>query len=143
MPKIIIHSAEGVFDLPARRKITEALVDLALECERLPQSPFVRSTVWTYFNEYTPDSVFMSDKPAHLDCVSMQIYTIEGGLDAQSKLTFIEKATETLARYCAASQARVPVYIVIHEVPETNWGIFGKHGDLAALRASEINAPAL
>jgi phenylpyruvate tautomerase PptA (4-oxalocrotonate tautomerase family) len=143
MPKIIIHSAEGVFDFAARREVAAALTGLALDCERLPQSPFVKSTVWTYFNDYAADAVFMNDEPAHLNCVSVQIYTIEGGLDEPGKLELIEKATEILAGYCAVADTVMPVYIVIHEIPETNWGIFGKNGDLAALRASEINAPAL
>lgn len=29
---------------------------LGLDCERLPHSPLVRSTVWTYFSDYQADA---------------------------------------------------------------------------------------
>jgi phenylpyruvate tautomerase PptA (4-oxalocrotonate tautomerase family) len=143
MPKIIIHCAHGVFDPAAKRQVTGALTELALDCEKLPPSPFVKSTVWTYFNEYAADGIFMGGSPAYLKCVSMQIYTIDGGLDAPGKLRLIEGATQILSPYCLVPGGVVPVYIVVHEIPEINWGIFGRNGDLAGLRESGAETPAL
>ena len=47
MPKIIIHAPKTTFDSKARQAIAAELTDFALDCEALPQSPFVKSTVWT------------------------------------------------------------------------------------------------
>lgn len=123
MPKIIIHSPSGTFDGQARKDLAGEITHFALECEDLPKSPFVKSTVWLYFNEYAPDRVFMGEAPAYKPIITVQFYVIEGGLDTGGD--------------------PVPAYIVIRDVPESNWGIFGKTADLAALRASATDAPAL
>lgn len=142
MPKLIIHSPSGTFDTTERQQVASALMTLGLSCEALPDSPMVRSTVWTYFNEYSPDAVFMGDTEAWLPVVSLQIYVIKGGLDAKNKRRLIEGATAILDRRTQGT-AVAPVYVVIHEVEEENWGIFGQQADLAALRASAIEAPAI
>ncbi len=142
MPKLIIHSPAGTFDATDRRRVARALTALGLDCERLPPSPMVRSTVWTYFAEYRLDAVFMGDEPARLPVVTLQIYVLAGGLDAAGKRRLIEAATTILDRRPDGA-AIAPVYVVIHEVAEENWGIFGKQADLAALRSSPLDAPAI
>ncbi len=142
MPKLIIHAPSGIFDAAAREKIAGALTQLGLDCEALPNSPLVRSTVWTYFTEYSPDAVFMGPTSAWLPIVSIQIYVIKGGLDAGGKRRLIEGATAILD--CRPAGTTVaPVYVVIHEVEEENWGIFGQQANLATLRASAADAPAI
>jgi len=142
MPKIFIHSPEGTFDVGQRQRVAQELTDFALACEALPASPFVKSTVWTYFNEYAANDVFMGHVPATAKVISAQIYVLEGGLDAQAKKRLIEGVTEILGRK-AGLEGRIPAFLVIHETPELNWGIFGGNGNLAAVRASAIDLPAM
>lgn len=142
MPKIIIHAPQTAFDATARKTIAEELTDFALECERLPKSAFVKSSVWIYFNDYAQGSVFTGQDIAAIDLVSVQIFVINGGLDGPSKEKLIKGATAIFGRALKAADL-VPVYIVIHELPEINWGIFGQQASLAALRASSPDAPAL
>lgn len=142
MPKIIIHSPDGAFDADARQAIVAELTDLALDCEALPRSPYNRSSVWTFFNGYSPDSLFMGDRPAHLPVVSMHVFAIRGGLDETGRIRLIEGATAILGRQLGRPE-RVPVHIVIHEVEESDWGSFGRTADLAALRRSPADQPAL
>lgn len=142
MPKMIIHSPAGTFDGADRQRIAGDLMALGLECEALPASPMVRSTVWTYFADYAADTVFMGEQPARLPVVTLQIYVLAGGLDGAGKRRLIEGATALLDRRPDGTTL-APVYVVIHEVAEENWGIFGKQADLAALRASDPNASAI
>ena len=142
MPKMIIHAPKGTFDAEARERVAEALTDLGLKCEALPMTAFVKSTVWIYFNEYCADAVFMAGKPATAKIISLQVYVLEGGLDSQGKRDLIARATEILGRHSGA-RGRVPAYVVVCEVPEINWGIFGETGSLEALRASPENLPPL
>lgn len=142
MPKMIIHSPEGTFDAPARQRAAAELSTLGLACEELPASPFVKSTVWIYFSEYAPDAVFMGDRPASRGIVTLQLYAIEGGLNDDGKRRLIEGATDIIGRHSGA-KAPVPAYVVIHEIEESDWGIFGKTADLAALRASAADAPSI
>lgn len=142
MPKIIVHAPQDALDLAARRAIVGDLASFALDCEKLPKSPFMQSTVWTYFNTYAADEVFMGGSPANLPIVSVQIYTIAGGLEAAAKKQLISGTTGIIGKHLAKGD-RPPVYIVIHEVDEANWGIFGSNPDLAQMRSAPIDAPAL
>jgi phenylpyruvate tautomerase PptA (4-oxalocrotonate tautomerase family) len=142
MPKLIIHSPAGTFDAADRQRVAGALTTLSLDCETLPSSPIVRSTVWTYFADFAADAVFMGDEPTRLPVVTLQIYVLAGGLDDAGKRKLIEAATVILDRRPDGTSV-APVYVVIHEVKEENWGIFGKQADLAALRASARDAPSI
>ncbi|CAM3244520.1 Phenylpyruvate tautomerase PptA, 4-oxalocrotonate tautomerase family [Paracoccus aminovorans] len=142
MPKLIIHSPVGTFNAADRQRVAGNLATLGLDCEALQPSPMVRSTVWTYFADYAADAVFMGDEPARLPVVTLQIYVLAGGLDAAGKRRLIDGATAILDRRPDGT-AVAPVYVVIHEVAEQNWGIFGKQADLTALRASPPDAPAI
>jgi phenylpyruvate tautomerase PptA (4-oxalocrotonate tautomerase family) len=102
----------------------------------------VRSTVWTYFSDYQAEAVFMGDEPARLPVVTLQIYVLAGGLDSVGKRRLIEDAT-AIPDQRHDGTAVAPVYVVIHEVTEENWGIFGEQADLAGLRASAPDAPAI
>ncbi len=135
MPKIIVHAPEGTFDAPARRQVAGLLATLGLECEALPMSPFVKSTVWTYFKADAPDAVFMGHKPATMKIISLQVYVIEGGLDEDGKRKLISDAIEILGRYSDARD-RLPVYVAIHDAPEINWGICGETANIAAARVA-------
>lgn len=74
--------------------------------------------------------------------VSVQIFAIEGGLDSDAEMRLVEGATTIFGRQLSTFDL-IPVYIIIHEVPEENWGIFGRKADLAAFRTSPIDAAAL
>ena len=67
---------------------------------------------------------------------------LAGGLDSAGKGKLIEGATAILDRRPDGAAA-APVHVVIHEVAEENWGIFGQQADLAALRASASDPPAI
>ena len=140
MPKMIVHAPAGTFDAPARQRIAAALTELGLSCEALPPSPLMKSSVWTYFNDHAADAVFMGGEPATLKIVSLHVYTIAGGLDENGKRRLIERATAILEPQPGSP---APVHVVIHEVAEANWGMFGVPADLAAMRATPIDAPAL
>lgn len=142
MPKIIIHAAEGTFVPEARAALVTELTNFALDCEGLPKSPLMKSAVWTYFNIYPADAVFMGGALAYAPIISAQLFTIAGGLDDTAKERLIKGATEILGRHSAA-HGDVPVFIVLHEVPETDWGFLGETADLDAMRASPLDKPAL
>ena len=142
MPKIVIHAADGTFEPAARAALAAELTDFALDCEALPKSPFMRSTVWTYFNSYPADALFMGGAQAQARIISAQLFVIAGGLGEDAKTRLIKGATEILGRHSAARGA-VPVYIVLHAIPETDWGFLGEIADLAAMRASPPDKPAL
>ncbi|MNV49871.1 Tautomerase enzyme [compost metagenome] len=102
----------------------------------------MKSTVWTYFNLYNDGAVFMGEQPATMNIVTVHIYVIEGGLDTAGKKKLIPGVTAIFGRQLGITE-RPPVYIVIHEIAEVNWAIFGNQADLAALRATPLDVPAI
>lgn len=142
MPKIFIHAPENTFDAAARQRVAADLTELALECEKIPKSPFAKSNAWIYFNQYAADEVFMAGRPAYRNIVSIQFYTIEHGLDDASIARLREGATEILGRH-GKSDGVLPVHMVFLAIPARNWGSFGKPADLAALRNSAPDAPSI
>lgn len=105
-----------------------------------PDTAFVRSTVWIYFNDYRPDRVFMGGEPATAKVISLVFYVLKGGLDADGKRRLIEGATDLLGRH-AGLTGRIPAYVIIREVPESDRGLFGIQGYFAALRRVPLDAP--
>ncbi len=142
MPKVIIHAPDGTFVPEARAALATELTDFALDCEGLPKSPFMKSTVWTYFDTYSADAMFMGGAQAYAQIISAQMFVIAGGLDDTAKKKLIKGTTEILGRHSTA-RGKVPVYIVLHEIPEINWGFLGEPADLTAMKASPPDKPAL
>jgi phenylpyruvate tautomerase PptA (4-oxalocrotonate tautomerase family) len=136
---MFVHAPEGMFDLDARTQVASGPTELGLRCEVIPATAFVRSTVWIYFNDYHPGMVFSGGNQTSAKVMSLLVYVLEGGLESQGKQALIAGATEILRRH-AGIEGRIPAYVVIREVPESNWGIFGAAGSLEALRASPEGA---
>jgi len=136
MPKLFIDSRQGTFTAKARLTVAAALTDLGIACERLADSPKVRAGVWVFFTEHEPDTMFSGGQVAPNPLIRLLVFALEGGLDAESKQKLIADATAILSEHAESTGDPVTVYVVIREVPEVNWGMFGKQVSLAALRAA-------
>jgi phenylpyruvate tautomerase PptA (4-oxalocrotonate tautomerase family) len=136
MPKLFVDSRQGTFTAKARLTVAAALTDLGIACERLADSPKVRAGVWVFFTEHEPDTMFSGGQVAPNPLIRLLVFALEGGLDAESKQKLIADATAILCEHAESTGDPVTVYVVIREVPEVNWGMFGKQVSLAALRAA-------
>jgi phenylpyruvate tautomerase PptA (4-oxalocrotonate tautomerase family) len=136
MPKMFVHSRQGTFTAEARARVAAALTDLGIACERLADTPRVRAGVWVFFTEHEPDAVFSGGKVSLQPQIAMIAYTIEGGLDDESKQKLIKDATAILVEHAGLAGDRVPVFVVVRQVPEVNWGMYGQQVNLAALRTT-------
>lgn len=87
-----------------------------------------------FFTEHTPDAVFSGGQIAQNPLIVLIANTLEGGLDSDSKKKLIADATAILREHAGANGNQLPVYVVIHEVPELDWGMYGQQVSLAALR---------
>jgi phenylpyruvate tautomerase PptA (4-oxalocrotonate tautomerase family) len=136
MPKLFIDSRQGTFTAKARLTVAAALTDLGIACERLADSPKVRAGVWVFFTEHEPETMFSGGQVAPNPLIRLLVFALEGGLDDESKQKLIADATAILCEHAESTGDPVTVYVVIREVPEVNWGMFGKQVSLAALRAA-------
>jgi phenylpyruvate tautomerase PptA (4-oxalocrotonate tautomerase family) len=106
-----------------------------MACERLSDTPAIRSGVWVIFTEHALDAVFSGGEVASRPIIALLINAIKGGLDDPAKKRFIEEGTAILGKHAAISEGKVPAYVVIQEIPEINWGMYGKQVELSAMRA--------
>ncbi len=144
MPKIYLNCPIESFSAPAKNDLAEELTTIALSVENLPDTPFVRSTVWIYINEYPAANVYHGGVPFGTKVISLEVNTFEGGLDKTAKQLLIEKFTTSIRKNAGIKPDELaPVYIVIREVSESNWGVFGKTITLAELRNPPADAKAI
>ena len=136
MPKLFVDSSQGSFTAEARGRVAAALTNLGIACERLADTPKVRAGVWVIFTEHQSDAMFSGGQIAANPLIRLLVFALEGGLDAQSKQRLIADATAILSEHAESTGGPVTIYVVIQEVPEVNWGMYGKQVSLAALRAA-------
>jgi phenylpyruvate tautomerase PptA (4-oxalocrotonate tautomerase family) len=141
MPLIYLHCPEDTFSATARNEMAEELTSLALQVEGLPDTPFVRSTCWIYMHEYAAASVYHGGNPSTTKVISLEVNVFEGGLDNLARQLLIERFTACIRKHAGiVPNERTPVYIIIRDVPETNWGVFGKTIRLKDLHQPPVDA---
>ena len=135
MPKMFVYAPRGVFTTEARARVAAELTELGMACERLADTPAIRSGVWVFFAEHEPDAVFSGGKAASRPIIALLVNAIRGGLDDPARKRLIEEGTAIIGKYAAIGEGAVPAYVAIQEIPEINWGMYGKQVDLSAMRA--------
>jgi len=144
MPLIYVSCPENTFSAAAKDALAEELTSLALAIEQLPDTPFVRSTVWIYLHEYPAATVYHGGKSAGTKVISLEVNAFQGGHTISSKKELIERFTEAIRQHAGvATAALVPVYIIFRDVPESDWGVFGATTTLGDLHNPPADAPAI
>jgi phenylpyruvate tautomerase PptA (4-oxalocrotonate tautomerase family) len=110
--------------------MVEELTTIALKIEGLPDTDFVRSTAWTYIQEYGTENIFKGGSPQNANGIIVQIQIFEGGLDTVRKGEIIEALTTIIQRN---TNRQVPIYIMIMELKADHWGFLGKRISLEDL----------
>jgi phenylpyruvate tautomerase PptA (4-oxalocrotonate tautomerase family) len=135
MPKMFVHAARGVFTTQSRARVAAELTELGMACERLADTSAIRSGVWVVFAEHEHDALFSGGEVAPHPIIVLLINAIKGGLDDPGRKRLIEQGTAILGKHAGITADKVPAYVAIQEIPEINWGMYGKQVDLSAMRA--------
>jgi phenylpyruvate tautomerase PptA (4-oxalocrotonate tautomerase family) len=141
MPKVFINYPQGTFSEHALAALAEEITTTGLECEKLPDTPYVRSNIWIYAREYAVEKVFHGGKPGGTKVISLEVNVVEGALDADSRKELIARFTNVVGKHSGIPpQERVPLYIVIRDIPPESWGMFGRPITLESLRNPSADA---
>jgi phenylpyruvate tautomerase PptA (4-oxalocrotonate tautomerase family) len=141
MPLIFVHYPEGAFDEANRDAMADELTEAALSSERLPNTPFVKSTTWIYCNEYKSSHVYHGGRAGGTKVISIEINVFEGGLDESAKKSLYASFTAIVRKRALIPDAQVaPVYIVVRDNAPMNWGVFGETIRLDDLRNPPVDA---
>jgi phenylpyruvate tautomerase PptA (4-oxalocrotonate tautomerase family) len=134
MPKMFLHASPNAIPPAARPRVATELTELAMSCERLAPTDRVREGVWTFFVNQGDDDVFVGGKATSVSIVALVVYALIGGLDDAARGRMISGATEIIARHGNMKGDSPPIYVVVHEIADKNWGMFGHQVSLADLR---------
>jgi phenylpyruvate tautomerase PptA (4-oxalocrotonate tautomerase family) len=141
VPKVFINYPEGTFTEGALDALAEEITTAGLECEKLPDTPYVRSNIWVYAREYDAGKVYNGGKPLGTKVVALEVNVVEGALDASSRKEMIARFTSIVGKHAGIPpEERVPVYIAIRDIPPPSWGMFGKPITLEGLRNPPADA---
>lgn len=141
MQKVFINYPEGAFSDNALAALAEEITATGLECEKLPDTPYVRSNIWVYAKAYAADRVYHGGKLCGTKVISVEVNVVEGALDTESRKDLIARFTNLVGKHAGIPpHERVPAYIVIRDVPPQNWGMFGKPITLESLRNPPTDA---
>lgn len=141
MPLIYVNSPQGTFTDSARDLLADELTDIALACEKLPNTPFVKSTTWIYFRDHDRSHVYHGGKSTGTKVISLEVNAFQGGFDVQAKKELFAQFTDAIRRHAGLPENDlVPVYIVMRDVPPADWGVFGDTITLDALRNPPLDA---
>jgi hypothetical protein len=78
--------------------------------------------------------VFRAGRQAVEPIMSLKVYALKGGFNAETKTRMVADATAILGKYSKTNGGQVPAYVGILEVPEENWGMYGQQVHLAAMQ---------
>ena len=141
MPKVFINYPEGTFSASALDALAGEITTIGRECEKLPDTPYVRSNIWVYAREYGAGKVYHGGNPRGTKVITLEANVVAGALGADSRKELIARLTEAIGKHAGIPpQERVPVYVVIRDVPPESWGMFGKPITLESLHNPPPNA---
>ena len=102
MPKMFLHAPQGAFTAEARARVAAELTELGMACERLIDTPQIRAGIWVYFVEHAPDTVFRAGRQAAEPIMSLKVYALKGGFNAETKTRMVAEGTAILGKPTAA-----------------------------------------
>jgi phenylpyruvate tautomerase PptA (4-oxalocrotonate tautomerase family) len=137
MPKIDLTFPAGALSDDAKGELSRELARAMLRWEGAPDTEFFRSITWTHVHELPADAVYTADGQAELSQFVVDATVPAGALSDRRKSGLVEEFSK-LVRDAAGlgEEDGVRVWVLIHEVPEGNWGAAGQVVRFEQLRAA-------
>ena len=137
MPKLDLTYPAGALGEDAKRELPAQLGAAMLRWEGAPDTEFFRSITWTHVHELPADALFTPDGPAELSQFVVDVTVPAGALSDRRKGGLVEEFSKLVRDAAGLSdQDGLRVWVLIHEVPEGNWGAAGQIVQFEQLRAA-------
>jgi phenylpyruvate tautomerase PptA (4-oxalocrotonate tautomerase family) len=126
MPKLdLTIPAETISD-DAKQQLTRDLGATLLRWEGAPDTEFFRSITWAHLHELRAESIQTPDGVAEPHAV-LEVTVPQGALSERRKAGLVDDATKVILDATGwGPDAGIRVWILIHEVPDGNWGAAGQ-----------------
>jgi phenylpyruvate tautomerase PptA (4-oxalocrotonate tautomerase family) len=126
MPKLDLTIPTEVLSEESKSELLRKLGATLLHWEGAPDTEFFRSITWTHLHELPAEAIQTPDGTAEPHAV-LDITIPAGALSERRKAGIVEDATKlVLAAAGWGTEAGVRVWVLIHEVPDGNWGAAGQ-----------------
>jgi phenylpyruvate tautomerase PptA (4-oxalocrotonate tautomerase family) len=137
VPRVELTFSAGALSDDAKQQLPQRLAESMLRWEGAPDTEFFRSITWTHVHELPAEAVHTADGPAELSQFVVDATVPAGALSDRRKGGLVEEFSK-LVREAAGlgEEDGVRVWVLIHEVPEGNWGAAGQIVRFEQLRAA-------
>ena len=127
MPLMNLTYPEGTFTPDERTDVAERLTTALLRAERAPNTEFFRNITWVYAHELPEGAVLAAGRPVEKPIIRLDVTTPEGALSDRRRKEMVEEATDILLEAARLSpEDSMRVWVLLHEVPEGQWGAAGQ-----------------
>jgi phenylpyruvate tautomerase PptA (4-oxalocrotonate tautomerase family) len=127
MPKLDLTFPAGALSDDAKRELPRELAAAMLRWEGAPDTEFFRSITWTHVHELPEEAVFTADGQAELPQFVVDATVPAGALSDRRKSGLVEEFSKLVRDAGGLTEEDgVRVWVLIHEVPEGNWGAAGQ-----------------
>ena len=128
MPMMNLTYPQGAFSSEQREELAEQLTTALLRAERAPDTEFFRSITWVFVNELPEGAVLAAGRPVEKPILRLEVTTPQGALSERRRAEMVRAATEILCEAAGipAEEALTRVWVLMHEIPEGQWGAGGE-----------------
>jgi phenylpyruvate tautomerase PptA (4-oxalocrotonate tautomerase family) len=126
MPKLDLTITDDVLAEERKPGLMRELGAALLHWEGAPDTEFFRSITWAHLHELPAEAIQTPDGVAEPHAI-LDITVPAGALSERRKAGIVEDATKLLLDAAGwEAGAGVRVWVLIHEVPDGNWGAAGQ-----------------
>ena len=126
MPLIDITYPAGTFEPAQRTELADGLTTALLRAERAPETDFFRSITWANVHELPEGAILAGGRPVEAPTFRVEATVPQGALSDRRKQEFVAAATQLVSEAAGLSEEDgLRVWVLVHEVPDGNWGAAG------------------
>jgi phenylpyruvate tautomerase PptA (4-oxalocrotonate tautomerase family) len=129
MPNIIINVPLGAFSGEQRQKLAQKINEAAATAEQMPDDMQKRFLSWIMVNEVAQGMFICGGLDVTqqvLPCTAM-VYLPAGVLDGASRAGYVKAMHAAFAAALGSREKRqLATSVILHEVPEGQWGANGR-----------------
>jgi phenylpyruvate tautomerase PptA (4-oxalocrotonate tautomerase family) len=127
MPLMDLTYPAGALSAATLDGLTEELTTVLLRAERAPDTDLFRTITWLHVHELPPDAVRAAGRPVAEPVFRLDVTVPYGTLSDRRKQELVAEATRGISGAAGLGGAdALRIWVMIHEVPDGNWGAGGQ-----------------
>jgi phenylpyruvate tautomerase PptA (4-oxalocrotonate tautomerase family) len=126
MPRLDLTITSDALSEDSKPELLRALGASLLSWEGAPDTEFFRSITWAHLHELPAESIQTPDGVADPHAI-LDVTVPAGALSERRKAGLVEDTTKLVLDAAGwGAKAGMRVWVIVHEVPDGNWGAAGQ-----------------